>query len=103
MGYQKPKEVPKTTVKPVTDPYLRKLLFFCGELRDENERARKKFPAPNRNYAALVEEVLEVTKAILDRNSPDDLRKELIQVASMCARLYIEGDPIEQIPSLIDT
>jgi hypothetical protein len=42
--------------------------------------------------AVLAEECGEVARAVLDRNGPDDLRTELIQVAAV-AVAWLEGLP----------
>lgn len=59
--------------------------------------ARKKFPSNKQLLHAFNEESGEVTKALLDlqqgKATADDVRKELIQVMSMCTRLLQEGDP----------
>lgn len=61
------------------------------EIAAELERARTKFPGPDATLAALVEEVGEVAKALMDE-SRDRVRKEAIQVAVMAIRLVIDGD-----------
>lgn len=64
---------------------------------EEVHRAREKFPQPNRTFAAMIEEVGEVAKALLDFENGtilrEELDRELIQVAAMALRLTIEGDP----------
>lgn len=51
-----------------------------------------KFPPPNPNLIALVEEVGEVAKALLDE-SPLRVKEEAIQVAAVALRIVLEGDP----------
>lgn len=69
------------------------------EINLELERARAKFPQPNKNYLALCEEVGELAKALLDcgpgdRESSMAVYKEAVQVATMAIRLMEEGDPV---------
>lgn len=64
---------------------------FLAEVRAEIIRARVKFPGDNLTTIALMEEVGEVAKAVLDE-SPERVRKEAVQVACMAARLVLDGD-----------
>lgn len=61
------------------------------EILLELERARTKFPGPDATLAALVEEVGEVAKALMDE-SRERVRKEAVQVAVMAIRLILDGD-----------
>jgi hypothetical protein len=68
------------------------------EITEELKRARGKFPAPNKNYIALVEEVGELAKALLDCRPGDHASNkavydEAMQVATMAIRVMEEGDP----------
>lgn len=58
----------------------------------EVDLARDKFPAPNQNFVALIEEVGELGKAILEEPM-ENVRKEAVQVAVMAMRVAVEGDP----------
>ncbi len=73
------------------------LLGMTGVIMSEVEKAREKFPAPNTTFAAMVEEVGEVGKALMDLElgaiHRDDLIKECVQVAVMAVRIATEGDP----------
>lgn len=64
--------------------------FFCA-VRDENLNARAKFPDNNAMNAALVEEVGEVSTALM-YEPWDRVVKECVQVASMAMRIALEGD-----------
>lgn len=55
-------------------------------------RAAKKFPGRDHHMMALMEEVGELAKALMDE-SPAAVRTEAIQVAAMAMRVAIDGDP----------
>lgn len=57
----------------------------------EIERARDKFPSNRHLFLALVEEVGELSKDLLEGNP--GWREEALQVACVALRLYEEGDP----------
>lgn len=57
----------------------------------ELERARAKFPGPNVTFAALVEEVGELSTALFSEGS-GPVREEAIQVAVMALRIILDGD-----------
>lgn len=59
----------------------------------ELKRAQTKFPSPNPNLAALMEEVGELARAFLERKSQDEVYNECIQIAAMAIRCAVEGDP----------
>lgn len=58
----------------------------------EVERAQIKFPDPNCSMTALVEEVGELAKALLQEPAAA-VRVEAVHVAAMAIRIAIEGDP----------
>jgi len=58
----------------------------------ELERARTKFPSAECKLAALMEEVGELSKALLDEPA-ERIVAEAIQVAALAIRLAEEGDP----------
>lgn len=62
------------------------------EIRDEVERARAKFPGRGHLTAALMEEVGEVAKALLEGEPVESLRAECVQVACVAIRIAEEGD-----------
>lgn len=66
---------------------------FILALRMELNRAQKKFPYPNPNLAALMEEVGELAQAFLLNKTPIEIYNEAVQVAAMAARCALEGDP----------
>jgi hypothetical protein len=65
-------------------------------VKDEVQRAQRKFPAPFNNahegYAVLLEEVDEAWDAI-KKNDIWDARKEMVQVAAMAIRFLLEVKP----------
>ena len=61
-------------------------------VRAEVTRARKKFPANRHMLAALVEEVGELSQALLEEQGADRVRAEAIQVACVAVRIIEEGD-----------
>lgn len=64
---------------------------FLAAVLDEVKRARTKFPGANATNAALVEEVGEVSTALM-YDPFYNVVAEAIQVAAMACRLAIEGD-----------
>jgi hypothetical protein len=64
---------------------------FLAEVRAEVTRAQAKFPANRLATVALMEEVGELAKALLDE-SPDRVRSEAVRVACMAFRAGVEGD-----------
>lgn len=67
-------------------------LFMMNEIAGELERARAKFQSSDLAMVALMEEVGELARALLDE-SPDRVRAEAVQVAAMAIRVATEGDP----------
>jgi NTP pyrophosphatase (non-canonical NTP hydrolase) len=66
-------------------------------IRDELRAAREAFPGNTHMLCALVEEVGEVAKAIMEHDrrqgtSVQEVLREAVQVASMAVRLAVEGD-----------
>lgn len=61
------------------------------DVREELERARQKFPDNRHSLTALMEEVGELSKAMLDE-SRWRVRDEAIQVAAMAIRVALDGD-----------
>ena len=74
-------------------------------VRDEVQRATKKFPSwptdPIHALAVVGEEFGELTKAVVQqtyephKNAPDELRKEAIQCAAMAIRFVMSLDAYE--------
>ena len=64
---------------------------FLRAVAAEVKRARKKFPGANATNAALVEEVGEVSTALMFEPW-DAVVAEAVQVAAMALRLATEGD-----------
>lgn len=58
----------------------------------EVTRARLKFPGNRLLLAALMEEVGELARALLQRHDKDSIEKEAIQVACVALRIVEEGD-----------
>lgn len=67
--------------------------LFLTAVGVELKNASKKFPFPNPNIAALMEEVGELAQAFLQNKTWEEIYKEAVQVATMAARCAIEGDP----------
>lgn len=65
---------------------------FLDAVRREYERATSKFVSSEASAVALMEEVGEVAKALLDESS-QRVRDEAVQVAVMAARIALQGDP----------
>lgn len=72
------------------------LEYFLQAVRAEWWRAHEKFPENKHVNAALVEEVGEVSNALLENaygNKQDwHVYAEAVQVATMAARIAIDGD-----------
>lgn len=62
-------------------------------LRDELERARKKFPQGLHLVPALMEEIGELARELLQKGNTEHARKEAIQVACVAMRIASEGCP----------
>lgn len=67
--------------------------IFFEAAHAETMLAMKKFPQPNPNLAALMEEVGELARAFLQGEEPYRIYAEAKQVAAMACRIAIEGDP----------
>lgn len=96
---------------------------LADKIDEELYRARKKFPTPDYLVTALTEEHGEAVRAVLEHmylvnkregmqagdwvlltaEAREAVRKELIQTAAMCVRLYMEGDPVHKLPGENDT
>jgi NTP pyrophosphatase (non-canonical NTP hydrolase) len=79
------------------DDYELQDALFLDYIKHEVRRARKKFPSSECSLAALMEEVGELAKALLDRRMCRTLMRgeisaEAVQVAVMAMRIAIEGD-----------
>jgi NTP pyrophosphatase (non-canonical NTP hydrolase) len=66
-------------------------------IRDELKAAREAFPTTTHLLPALVEEVGEVAKALMEHDrklgtSAQEVLREAVQVASMAIRIAVEGD-----------
>lgn len=61
------------------------------EISAELTRARTKFPGKNVTFAALVEEVGELSTALFEEEC-SRVRKEAVQVAVMACRVILDGD-----------
>lgn len=59
---------------------------------NEVDRARHLFPEGKHQTVALMEEVGELSQALLENESPERIREEAIQVAAMAIRVAEEGD-----------
>lgn len=79
------------TVGTLTGPQLQEIDLFLQEVRAEIIRAREKFPRNALASVALMEEVGELAKAVLDETTAR-ARLEAVQVACMAFRVGVEGD-----------
>lgn len=66
-------------------------------IRDELRAARNAFPGSTHMLAALIEEVGEVAKAMMEHDrqlgtSVPEVLRECVQVAGMAIRIAVEGD-----------
>lgn len=70
--------------------------FALNDLADELGRARRKFPACDHTYAALLEELGELAKALIEHKCGHgparNVRAEALQVACVAIRIGTEGD-----------
>ena len=67
---------------------------FFDDVRLEHAHAVTKYPTPNKNLAALVEEVGEVARALLENKPREQLYNECVQVATMAVRIAMEAESI---------
>jgi NTP pyrophosphatase (non-canonical NTP hydrolase) len=74
--------------KPIIDFEVENLLL---KIKNELKSARTKFPGDRVTMIALVEEVGELAKALMDEPS-SNIEKEAIQVAVMAIRVALDGD-----------
>ncbi len=72
--------------------YNQKIVRFYSVVIGEVKLAQEKFPDPCGNMTALVEEVGELAKALMEEPK-ENVYKEAIQVAAMACRIATEGDP----------
>ncbi len=68
-------------------------MIFAGAVIEEANNACGKFPYPNPNLAALMEEVGELAQAMLQGKPQSEIYGEAVQVAAMALRCALEGDP----------
>ena len=72
--------------------------------RAEADKAMRKFPQPNYVISKVAEEAGEVVKAAIHcaegRETPDNVRAEIVQAMAMLIRLYVEGDQVHGLPAL---
>jgi len=71
--------------------YIQAKASFLCEVNKEIDRAVSKFPDSELSTIALMEEVGELAKALLQEDW-QSVYKEAVQVATMAARVAIEGD-----------
>ena len=65
---------------------------LLGEVLSELKYARAKFPNPDGNFAAFIEEVGELGKAIIEEPKRN-VKAEAIQCVVMAMRIVLDGDP----------
>lgn len=61
-------------------------------LQGEVMAGRKKFPGNRLALAALMEEVGELSRALLQRKPKAEIEREAAQVAAVAMRIFEEGD-----------
>jgi hypothetical protein len=66
-------------------------LDFLHEVFEELARAREKYPTANLLGLALMEEVGQLARVLLD-DSPETIRRYARQVAAVATRIATEGD-----------
>lgn len=75
----------------VKQPEFSKEQLLFSEVLQELKRARLLHPAPNAHMGALVEEIGEVSKALM-YEPWTGVRQEAVQAIAMLVRLVLEGD-----------
>ena len=70
------------------------LAAFFDDVQHEHAHAVTKYPAPNKNLAALVEEVGEVARALLENKPREQIYNECVQVATMALRIAMEVESL---------
>jgi ABC-type hemin transport system ATPase subunit len=81
----------KQILGPDADKLTPTDLDFLSCVTSELVRARGKFPSSIHSFAALVEEVGELGKALISEGS-DEVHAEAMQTAVMAVRVAVEGD-----------
>ncbi len=81
----------KKILGPDADKLTHTDLDFLACVASELVRARAKFPSSIHSFAALIEEVGEVGKALISE-SADRVHDEAMQTAAMAVRVATEGD-----------
>lgn len=76
-------------------------LLFLSAVDAEITRARQKHPGNAHLMVALIEEVGELGKALLEKESPNRVYAEAVQVACVAARIATEGDADFMLPGWI--
>ena len=70
----------------------------------EAQRAMTKFPQPNYVISKVAEEAGEVVKAAIHcaegRETPENVKLEIVQAIAMLIRLYVEGDQVHGLPAI---
>jgi phosphoribosyl-ATP pyrophosphohydrolase len=72
----------------------------------EMNKAISRFPQPNYVVCKVAEEAGEVVKAAVHcaegRETANSVRQEIVQAMAMLLRLYVEGDQVIGVPSIMD-
>jgi hypothetical protein len=78
---------------------------LMGDAFEEAVMAMRKFPQPNYVLCKVAEETGEVVKASIHfaegRETAPAVRKEIVQAIAMLVRLYVEGDKVNGVPSIV--
>ncbi len=67
---------------------------FLRDVAAEVVRAREQWPGRRHLITALMEEVGELAKALLDCEGTERVRAEAIQVAGLAMRIAVEGEEV---------
>jgi phosphoribosyl-ATP pyrophosphohydrolase len=82
------------------------VIVMLSDAMEEAEKAMVKYPQPNYVITKVAEEAGEVVKAAVHcaegRETPENVRKEIVQAIAMLIRLYIEGDKVHGLPSIVE-
>lgn len=93
LAYLQANRAPESnTTNELTDEQCRQLILNTAvhDLKQEIERARRLYPGTEKLLPALMEEVGELARALLDEGD-GDYREEAIQVACVSLRIATEG------------
>ena len=86
------------------DPVKEAAMSLAALAANEASKAICKFPQPNYVISKVAEEAGEVVKAAIHcaegRETPENLKGEIVQTIAMLVRLYVEGDQVHGLRAL---